>query len=419
MPVVFRWFLIFASVEAFFGPRWTSFASREAGPRDPRFPKTKDNGLLLLREQCPSPVSADDVFDHDRPRSVFDWTPESSPGQLIWKQSGCIEIPQDLTLCLGAGYSRMHLPNLLEHETLEQVNENSMSLVPLIDNRCHPDIQIFLCSLFAPICHVRPIWPCRKLCRSVQASCEPLMLRSGSPWPQMLRCDKLPSDNLCIGNQKEKSFKGEKRCSVCDQSDTLEGIVDHFCRVDTALRLNVDHLSSSALNVKIIGSKLKVLKHRKTITKETLLTIPITVDSGVKCSCYPLWNRSTILGPLSNETQYLVMGVTRNDHLQVSFLKPFNVRSQALIRAMSAIRKDNNICTTGIKRLLQQSTKTKKKSKKKENKQKAKIKKKEIKQKLKARKEIVNATTKPQNKKKPNAADNNGNQTNNQQIINQ
>lgn len=409
MPAVYQWFLILASIEFFSSPRWI-FAARGASDSiQPNNMKGND-----LQGQDRSQLSTQDGISHSPPLFVSDWNKDWSPpsvsGEVVWRQSRCIKIPKNLTLCYGAGYSRMHLPNLLEHESIEKVNEQATSWVPLLNIRCHPDTRIFLCSLFAPICHTRPIWPCRNLCQSVQASCEPLMQRYGFPWPDMLRCDKFPSDtrdNLCIGNQNRQHSKDGKRCSVCDQPDTLEGIVDHFCRVDTVMRLNVSRLVLSATNVRIIGSKFKALKNQKMQSKNNMLKIPMIVDGGTICSCPPLWNRSNLLPlPSVNETEYLVMGSIINDRLQVSLLQSFNQTAPAMVRAMSAMRK-NTTCTVGIKHLLQQSTKNKKKSKKKENKQKAKTKKKENKQKLKARKHqktenatrATNATKMPQKKK--------------------
>lgn len=402
-PVYLRWMVVtVAAAAVFFGPHlsMTTFASSTA----PTSPPSTTTGAGSGGGGGGQGRGGRAGVDSDRFPSV------GSGETVVWKQSGCIKIPKNLTLCRGAGYSQMHLPNLLDHEDIEKVNEQAAPWVSLLNLRCHPDTQIFLCSLFAPICHVRPIWPCKKLCLSVRGSCEPPMARYGFPWPEMLRCDRFPSekpDNLCIGKQKYRHHsKGGNRCSACDQPDTLEGIVDHFCRVDTVIRLNVDQLVLSAPNVKIKGSKMKILKNQNKQNKEDLLQMPIVVDAGAKCTCAPLWNKSKMLDPSTNETQqHLVMGVTRNDRFQVTLLQSFNASSPVTTRVMSAIRKDT-LCTSGIKLLLQQqqqSTKNKKKSKKKETKQKAKTKKKEIKQKLKAHKvqRAENATSaKPQNTKK-------------------
>src|SRR6218665_1704610 len=145
---------------------------------------------------------------HDYPRLVSDWNKDwsmdSGPGapSLGGSQAKCIAIPVNMTLCHGAGYSEMRLPNLLDHESLETASRQAESWVPLLNIRCHPDTQVFLCSLFAPVCLDHPIWPCRSLCQVIQTGCEPLMLRYGFPWPEMLSCEKFPIDNdLCVGIQ--------------------------------------------------------------------------------------------------------------------------------------------------------------------------------------------------------------------------
>ena len=59
----------------------------------------------------------------------------------------------------------MRLPNLVEHDTLHEVTQQSMSWIPLLNIKCHSDTQLFLCSLFSPVCLERPIYPCRSLCQ--------------------------------------------------------------------------------------------------------------------------------------------------------------------------------------------------------------------------------------------------------------
>lgn len=201
-----RWLLVVVVVVVVvvFCPK---FATTFASSRDPAtLPSPKDDdGLLLRGEECTS-----------TPRG----RPEVEPGfdHSAWKLSGCISIPLNFTLCRGAGYSQMHLPNLLRHENLSQAIDQAASWAPLFDARCHPDIKIFLCSLLAPICHVRPIWPCRKLCRSVRESCESVALGIGLPWPQDLACDKLPPDSrhvLCISDQKHRRSRGRLSAEHC------------------------------------------------------------------------------------------------------------------------------------------------------------------------------------------------------------
>lgn len=118
----------------------------------------------------------------------------------------CLNMPLNLTLCQGVGYSEMRLPNLLQHDTLKEVTQQASTWVRLHKIGCHPDTQKFLCSLFAPICLDQPIWPCRTLCEEVKRGCESKMLKYGFPWPEMLRCEQFPVEpDLCIGIQNEDS----------------------------------------------------------------------------------------------------------------------------------------------------------------------------------------------------------------------
>ncbi|XP_048465176.1 secreted frizzled-related protein 5-like [Rhincodon typus] len=123
-------------------------------------------------------------------------------GRFYTKQPQCVDIPSDLRLCHNIGYRKMRVPNLLEHDTLPEIKQQASSWVPLLAKRCHPDTQIFLCSLFAPICLDRPIYPCHSLCQAVRDGCSPVMESFGFPWPEMLKCDRFPLDNdLCVSLQ--------------------------------------------------------------------------------------------------------------------------------------------------------------------------------------------------------------------------
>lgn len=114
-------------------------------------------------------------------------------------QPKCVNIPSEMKLCHGIDYDMMRVPNLLEHDNLDEVISQADNWVPLIGIRCHPDTQVFLCSLFSPVCLESVIYPCRSLCENVSRSCEGYMKSYGFTWPEMFRCDKFPEDTeLCI-----------------------------------------------------------------------------------------------------------------------------------------------------------------------------------------------------------------------------
>jgi len=132
------------------------------------------------------------------------------------RQPTCVSIPQNMSLCHNIGYTKMRLPNLLEHDSMQEASQQAASWVPLLNVKCHADSKLFLCSLFAPVCLERPIYPCRSLCQKVKAGCEGTMKTYGFPWPTMLDCDKFPLDNdMCIASQSDKEIDGELFFCYC------------------------------------------------------------------------------------------------------------------------------------------------------------------------------------------------------------
>ncbi|KAB1257671.1 Secreted frizzled-related protein 1 [Camelus dromedarius] len=155
-------------------------------------------------------------------------------GRFYTKPPQCVDIPVDLRLCHNVGYKKMVLPNLLEHETMAEVKQQASSWVPLLNKNCHIGTQVFLCSLFAPVCLDRPIYPCRWLCEAVRDSCEPVMQFFGFYWPEMLKCDKFPEGDVCIAmtppNATEASKpQGTPVCPPCDNELKSEAIIEHLC----------------------------------------------------------------------------------------------------------------------------------------------------------------------------------------------
>ena len=129
---------------------------------------------------------------------MSDWSRDRS----VWpsgNQPKCVDIPSNLGLCQGIGYNQMRLPNLLGHDTMREVTQQAANWNSLLRINCHSDTQLFLCSLFSPVCLDRPIYPCRNLCEAVKEGCEGRMLHYGFPWPDILDCEQFPlNTDLCI-----------------------------------------------------------------------------------------------------------------------------------------------------------------------------------------------------------------------------
>ena len=123
------------------------------------------------------------------------------------EEATCVDIPSNMFLCTGIGYSKMRLPNLLDHSSVQEAKQQSGSWVPLLNVQCHLDTQLFLCSLFTPVCLETAIYPCRSLCEAVRDACETRMLTYGYHWPAMLDCDNFPKDNdMCIKPQHSTPY---------------------------------------------------------------------------------------------------------------------------------------------------------------------------------------------------------------------
>uniref|UniRef100_A0A3Q0RM25 Secreted frizzled-related protein 2 like n=1 Tax=Amphilophus citrinellus TaxID=61819 RepID=A0A3Q0RM25_AMPCI len=135
-----------------------------------------------------------------------------SPEPSLWLRSTfrsvCKPIPSTLFLCHGIGYRSMWIPNILGHDSLREVQQQSAAWLPLISKHCHRDTKKFLCSLFAPVCLPElsgPVSPCRSLCEAVRDGCVPVMSAFGFPWPYMFNCTRFPhGTELCIPTTEEQ-----------------------------------------------------------------------------------------------------------------------------------------------------------------------------------------------------------------------
>ncbi|XP_017520000.2 secreted frizzled-related protein 5 [Manis javanica] len=221
----------------------------------------------------------------------YSWQAEPLHGRSYSKPPQCLDIPADLPLCHTVGYKRMRLPNLLEHESLAEVKQQASSWLPLLAKRCHSDTQVFLCSLFAPVCLDRPIYPCRSLCEAVRAGCAPLMEAYGFPWPEMLHCHKFPLDNdLCIavqfGHLPATAPPVTKICAQCEIEHSADGLMEQMCSSDFVLKMRIKEIKIENGDRKLIGAqkKKKLLKPGPLKRKDTKRLL-LHMKNGASCPC--------------------------------------------------------------------------------------------------------------------------------------
>ncbi|TPP58681.1 Secreted frizzled protein 1 [Fasciola gigantica] len=202
--------------------------------------------------------------------SVLPYTDEAN-SYAYWN---CHTIPPNMTLCKTVGYSRMVLPNFLQHESLREVIQQANVWVALVNTDCHPDIQRFLCSLYAPVClkshQEAKIPPCWELCDQVRNACLPRMRLFGFDWPEIVQCKQFPrlAESMCIPPQDNTAVK----CAPCEQAVTLENIASSYCMADVVLRASIEDVSPvnnrAALHLKLSPRTraLKIILKGGTVT---------------------------------------------------------------------------------------------------------------------------------------------------------
>jgi len=117
-----------------------------------------------------------------------DVDPETSASSTEDSEARCVDITPNLSSCRRLGYRQMRLPSLLN----DTANTTSAAAAAELMDKCGEEGLVLMCSLLAPVCIDRPIWPCASLCRNVSATCRPAS--------DLIDCDVLPSDDqLCIG----------------------------------------------------------------------------------------------------------------------------------------------------------------------------------------------------------------------------
>ncbi|XP_048395544.1 secreted frizzled-related protein 2 [Stegostoma tigrinum] len=264
-----------------------------------------------------------------------------SHAEFSYKRSNCKLIPSALALCHGIEYPEMRLPNLLGHETMEEVLQQASSWIPLVQKQCHPDTKKFLCSLFAPVCIDEldePIQPCRSLCEQVKESCSPVMSAFGFPWPDMLQCEHFPRDNdLCIppadSNQHGPPPREElKICDACkDREQDDNEIVENYCKNDFALKIKVKEISYINGDTKIVPeTKSKTIYKLNGVTEKDLRKSVLWLKDGLQCTCDEM---NDINAP------YLVMGQKLDGNLVITSVKRWQKGQREFKRIARSIRK--------------------------------------------------------------------------------
>ncbi|KAL2099700.1 hypothetical protein ACEWY4_004094 [Coilia grayii] len=241
-------------------------------------------------------------------------------GHTYGKPQYCTDIPDDLRLCRNVGYEKMLLPNLLDHESMAEVKQQAGSWVPLVHKACHPGTQVFLCSLFAPVCMERPVYPCRWLCEAVRDSCTPIMEAFGFPWPEMLTCSKFPTGDMCIAmnatSTPESPTSGlSPVCPPCDNEQSIDAVLEHMCASEFAVKTKIKEVKKENTDRKVILQKRKKVVKLGNFNKNDLKKLSLTLKNGADCTCQQFDDLGTnylIMGRKVGK-QYLLTGIHKWD----------------------------------------------------------------------------------------------------------
>ena len=122
--------------------------------------------------------------------------------------------PLYLKACEGVGYKHVQFPNFFNHSHQNDAGVKISKYWPLIEVKCSPLFQLFLCSLYTPICTstaTRNVLPCRSLCRQVTSDCSYLMELYGFAWPEGIRCQDFPDalDGTCLSQKYLTNLQGK------------------------------------------------------------------------------------------------------------------------------------------------------------------------------------------------------------------
>jgi len=129
--------------------------------------------------------------------------------------------PMKIDLCQTKDfYNVTGFPNLAGHKVQADAGEQLKTWIPLVETKCDPNLQLFLCTVHVPMCSMQSdqklIGPCKPFCEMVRSNCAKVQMKNfGLTWPDFLECNNFPESNghghMCIPKpmtqDQQMSFK--------------------------------------------------------------------------------------------------------------------------------------------------------------------------------------------------------------------
>ncbi|XP_062295559.1 frizzled-7-like [Scomber scombrus] len=118
--------------------------------------------------------------------------------------------PTSIPLCTDIPYNHTIMPNLMGHTNQEDAGLEVHQFDPLVKAKCSPELKLFLCFVYAPVCTIldTAIPPCRFICERAKQGCEALMNKIGFQWPDRLHCENFPvlgDGQICVGDKESSA----------------------------------------------------------------------------------------------------------------------------------------------------------------------------------------------------------------------
>uniref|UniRef100_A0A8D3BWI8 Frizzled-3 n=1 Tax=Scophthalmus maximus TaxID=52904 RepID=A0A8D3BWI8_SCOMX len=125
---------------------------------------------------------------------VFPLSLSLSLSPLPWSHNLFTCEPITLRMCQGLAYNSTFMPNTLNHYDQQTAALAMEPFHPMVNLQCSPELRMFLCSLYAPVCteYGRMTLPCRRLCLQAKSDCYKLMDMFGVSWPEEMDCNRFP-----------------------------------------------------------------------------------------------------------------------------------------------------------------------------------------------------------------------------------
>ncbi|KAM3929013.1 secreted frizzled-related protein 4 isoform 2-T2 [Leptodactylus fuscus] len=190
-----------------------------------------------------------------------------------------------IPMCKDMPWNITRMPNHLHHSTQENAILAIEQYQELVDINCSPELNFFLCAMYAPICTLEflhdPIKPCKSVCQRAKDGCEPIMKRYNHSWPENLACDDLPvyDRGVCIAPEAIVTDIPEDRCKC----KTIKPSLNMYLAKNYSYVIHAKVKSVTRSNCNEITTVVEVKETLKSSTTIPRSQVPLITNSSCQC----------------------------------------------------------------------------------------------------------------------------------------